>query len=120
MFKATNNHVKQFIMFLLLFLGITNSIYAKKKLITLTQDKLVEILVDLELAKATIYDVKNSDQPETMALFKEQAKIIYKAHNVDEQVLYDTYLRYITDPVKSQILYDQVLNRLEKLLEDNN
>ncbi|ACE06493.1 hypothetical protein Aasi_1157 [Candidatus Amoebophilus asiaticus 5a2] len=84
----------------------------------LTQDQLIEILADLELAKAMLYTSEDNKQTEIDNLFQEQAQLIYETHATDAVTLQESYIEYLNNPIRLQWLYDQLIVRLEKLLRE--
>ena len=93
---------------------------ANSKSETLTQEQLVEVLVDLELAKAIIDNQESGKQPEAKdALFQEQVQLICDAHAIDTGIFQKTYINYLTEPNRLEVLYDQLINKLEKFLQES-
>jgi len=100
--------------------GAINNTLASNKSQPLTQEQLVEVLVDLELVRAIIDNRENGNQTEkTDSLFQEQVHLICDAHAIDTAIFQKTYINYLTDPRRLAVLYDQLINKLEKLLQDS-
>jgi hypothetical protein len=85
----------------------------------LTQEQLVEVLADLELAKAMVYTSESSSLAEVDLLFQEQAELIYKAHATDITTFHKSYMHYLDAPIQLQAIYDQLIIKLEQLLKEN-
>lgn len=85
----------------------------------LTQEQLVEVLADLELAKAMVYTSESSSLAEVDLLFQEQAQLIYEAHVTDSTTFQKSYMHYLNAPIQLQAIYDQLIIRLEQLLKEN-
>jgi hypothetical protein len=110
---------KVFIYFLIVFCPL----YAHgtdAKLSLLTQDQLVDILVDLELTKAIVYQ---QDKQEIAALdqriFHQQAIGIYKSHGTDPVTFAHSYAYHLADTDQVYIIYEKLIKRLETLLQEN-
>ena len=100
--------------------GLINQNLAHIQSSILTQDQLIEVLADLELAKAMLYTAEASNQAEIDILFQEQAQLIYEAHATDAKSLQESYMDFLKNPIGLQSLYDQLIVRLEKLLKEEN
>src|SRR5437879_2371490 len=105
------------ILALIVAYGVISQTLANTQSATLTQDQLVEVLVDLELAKAMLYDTEDSNPNLTTPLFQEQAELIFNAHVIDKAMFQKSYFYYLADPKRLQAVYDQLIDRLEKLLQ---
>jgi hypothetical protein len=74
----------------------------------------------MEFAKAIIENQEGDKQSErTDALFQEQVQLICDAHDIDTAIFQRNYINYLTEPKQLEILYDQLISKLEKLLEES-
>lgn len=92
-----------------LFFAVVASSHAK----ILPEDHMVDILVDLELARALAYDCENTDKNKADALFLENAKLIYEVHHTDATNFQNSYGYYFTNTQLMLRLYEKVVSRLE-------
>jgi hypothetical protein len=81
----------------------------------LAQGQMVDILVDLELAKAWANSV-TTDQEALKVLFSAKAKHIYQNYDIDDISFKHSYLHYLSYPERMLVLYEQVIAKLETLL----
>jgi hypothetical protein len=81
----------------------------------LAQGQMVDILVDLELAKAGASS-ETTDKEVLKVLFLAKAKHIYQNHDVEEISFKYSYLHYLAHPEGMLALYEQVITKLELLL----
>jgi hypothetical protein len=81
----------------------------------LDQEQMVEILVDLELAKAWVHTIENTDEQALGALFKTKSHQIYQDHDTDEVTFKHSYLHYLSRTEVMISIYDRVISQLEGL-----
>lgn len=106
------------ILALIMACGIINNTLASTNSGTLTQDQLVEILVDLELARAIMYyDDNNNLRKQADILFQEQVQLICEDHFIDTATFQKSYIDYLNHPTRLEALYNQVIGKLEELLK---
>lgn len=133
--------MKRLLAFSILFC-ILYSVRARFPLGTLSKDQMIDILVDLELAKIMAYDYNNSppteptkyvdlstdntveprlqkklnDDESIYQLFQDNACLIYQAHGTKPATFQKSYLYYSSHPELMQEIYELVTARLEELL----
>lgn len=84
----------------------------------LTQDQLIAILVDLELTRVMIHQDIPDDPQLAQTVFQEQVELIFNAHAMDQALFQQSYFHYLTDPKQFKSLQEQIITRLEKLLQE--
>lgn len=104
----------------LLALGILfcmfHSVQARPFSETLSKDRMVGILADLELVRAMVYDYDNADKEEADQLFRENVQRVYQTHATEPVTFQKSYLYYLNHPRLMQEIYALVIARLEELL----
>jgi len=80
----------------------------------LAQDKMVSILVDLELAKA-MARYYTDDENTACWLFKKNALLIYQAYGIDLDIFQKSYQYYLASLETMKAIYEVVIERLEEL-----
>lgn len=93
------------------------------KTVLLTQDQLLEILVDLELTKVMVYDQTEQEyQTEQematskQAIFHQQVMGIYEYHGIDAATFVRSYAHHLANVDQVSILYDQLIKKLEEMV----
>lgn len=107
--------MQRLIAFCLLFLSLSS---VQQKLFSelLTQDQMVSILVDLEVAKA-IVGYYTDDKATASQLLKENARLIYESYDITPDTFQKSYQYYLTHLEMLKQIYDEVIVRLEELEE---
>ena len=82
----------------------------------LARDQMVSILVDLELARAMAWHYTD-DENTACWLFRENALLVYQAHDTDLDIFQRSYQYYLTRLSTMQSLYELVIKRIEALAE---
>ncbi len=80
----------------------------------LAQDKMVSILVDLELAKA-MARYYTGDEDTARWLFKKNALLIYQTYDIDLDTFQKSYQYYLARFETMKSIYEVVIKRLEEL-----
>ena len=80
----------------------------------LTQDQMVSILVDLELAKAMVWYYADNEATASQ-LLKKNAFLIYQAYDIDSDTFQKSYQYYLTQLEVMKEIYGAVIKRLEEL-----
>jgi Domain of unknown function (DUF4296) len=82
----------------------------------LTQEEMVPILVDLEVAKAMAWHYA-ADAPTARELFKKNAFLIYQAYDKDLDTFQKSYQYYLAHVEMMNEIYELVIKRLEDVEE---
>ncbi len=82
----------------------------------LSQEQMISILVDLEVAKAMARHY-TADEDTTRALFQKNALLIYQAYDIDLDTFQKSYQYYLTHLEIIEKIYEAVVKRLEALEE---
>ena len=93
---------------------VLSSAQSKPSLELLTQDQMVSILVDLELAKAMVAYYTDNEATASQ-LLKENALLIYQAHDVSPDTFQASYRYYLSHLESMKEIYETVIERLEEL-----
>jgi len=104
---------------LIIFSGllyVLSSSQGKPPTALLSQDQMVAILVDLELAQA-VTDHYADDEDTARWLFQKNALLIYQAHETDLDTFQKSYQYYLTHLETMEKLYALVIKQLEALSE---
>ena len=80
----------------------------------LSQDQIVAILVDLELAKAMVAHYTD-DEDTARQLLQKNVLLICQSHGIDVDVLQNSYQYYLAHLATMQEIYILVTKQLEKL-----
>ncbi len=91
-----------------------SSAHGKHATQLLDQDRMVSILVDLEIARAMAQYYAN-DEDTARRLAKENARLVYRTHNVSTDTLKESYQYYLSHLDTIQYIYEEVIKRLEEL-----
>ena len=81
----------------------------------LTQEQMVTILSDLELAKAVV-GYYTDDEATASRLLQKNALLIYQAYDVAPEAFQKSYQYYFTQLEVMKEIYADVIKRLEELL----
>lgn len=81
----------------------------------IAHDKMVEMLVDLELAKALAYNYNHTDD-EAKQIFVQNVNIIYTTHGLSSEEFKENYIYYISNPQEFLHVYNDVVSKLESML----
>lgn len=81
----------------------------------ITQDKMVEILVDLELTKSLAYNYNHTDD-EANQVFEQNVNLIYTTHNLSPEAFKESYIYYMKQPQIFLTIYNEVVYKLENML----
>lgn len=108
--------MKQLLTLSLLFF-LLNGVYASSSGKLLSQEQMVSILVDLELAKAILCETDHAGHEEASQMFEAMIHIIYQMHAIKAEMLQKSYLYYLNHPKLMQRIYALVIVRLEELLD---
>lgn len=84
----------------------------------LTQEQLIEVLVDLELTQVMVQQDTSHDPQLAQTVFQEQAELIFKSHAIDQNLFQQSYFQYLTDPKQFKVLQEKLITQLEKLLQE--
>lgn len=91
-----------------------SSAHGKRPTQLLDQDRIVSILVDLEIARAMAQYYAN-DEDAARRLAKANASLVYRTHNVSPDTLKESYQYYLSHLDTIQYIYEEVIKRLEEL-----
>jgi hypothetical protein len=91
-----------------------SSAHGKRPTQLLDQDRMVSILVDLEIARAMAQYYAN-DEDTARRLAKANASLVYRTHNVSPDTLKESYQYYLSHLDTIQYIYEEVIKRLEEL-----
>ena len=80
----------------------------------LAQDRMVSILVDLEIARVMSRYYAN-DEDTACRLIKENTLLVCRTHNIDLDTLQESYQYYLSHLEIMQKIYEAVIKRLEEL-----
>ena len=97
-------------------LCMLSSSQSKPPAALISQDQMVAILVDLELAQAMV-DHYTSDEDTARWLFERNALLIYQAHETDLDTFQESYRYYLTHLETMEEVYAQVIEQIEALSE---
>lgn len=109
--------MQRLIAFGLLFLTL-NSARLKPTPELLTPTQMVDVLTDLELAKAMV-DYYTDDEATASQLLQENARLVYESYNVTPDIFQESYQYYLERLEVMKEIYEEVIERLEELEEDN-
>lgn len=84
----------------------------------LTPNQLMEVLVDLELTQALVYEDIPHDLELAQTTFQAQIELIFKAHAIDQALFQESYFHYLADPKQFKSIQEQLITQLEKLLKE--
>jgi hypothetical protein len=90
------------------------SVHGKPPAELLDQDRMVSILVDLEIARAIAQYYAN-DEDTARRLAKENASLVCKTHNISLDTLKESYQYYLSHLDIMKNIYEAVIKRLEGL-----
>ena len=93
---------------------VLHSTHASPTTPPLSRDQMVNILVDLELAKALV-ERYSADEATTQQWLGENVLRIYQTHNTTPEDFQDSYQYYLAHPEVMVELYEAVVNKLEHL-----
>lgn len=79
----------------------------------LTPQEMVDVLTDLELAKA-IVDYYIDDEATASQLLKENAHLVYESYDITPETFQRSYQYYLTQLGAMRRIYDGVIERLEE------
>lgn len=79
----------------------------------LTQEQMVSILVDIEVARAMAWHY-TADEDAACALFQKNALLIYQAYDIDLDTFQKSYQYYLTHLDIMKEIYALVIKRLEE------
>jgi hypothetical protein len=102
---------------LLIICSSFHQVVASNQTPFLTQDQLLEVLVDLELTQVMIQQDIPHDPPLAQTVFQEQVELIFNAHAIDRALFQQSYFHYLTNPKQFKSLQEQLVTQLEKLLQ---
>jgi hypothetical protein len=91
--------------------------YAKTQ--HLTQGKLVEVLVDLELTQVIVHQAYSNNPELVQAVLQEQVKLVFSAHHIDQTLFQQSYLYYLSIPQQFRTIQEQLIDRLKQLLKES-
>ena len=101
---------------IILFWGCLNNKNSTNELL-LQESKFIEVLVDVHLAEASVFERKLIDSLSS-ELLKKHYDLIFSIHGITSEELEFTYDYYQKDPVVFNSLYDKVLEQL-RIEEEN-
>jgi hypothetical protein len=78
-------------------------------------DKMVEIIIDLELAKSLAYNY-NHTEDEAKHIFTQNVNLIYSTYGLSAEEFKENYIYYIDKPQDFLTLYNDVVYKLESML----
>lgn len=81
----------------------------------IAHDKMVAILVDLELAKSSAYNYNHNDD-EAKQIFMHNLNLIYSTHGLSSEEFKENYVHYINNPQEFLQVYNDVVYKLESML----
>ncbi len=113
--------MKRLYLFATLYCLVAN-LSAKEPSQILPKDRMVGILVDLELARAWVYQAEGADKEDKKALdtlFLTKSLSIYQQHDTDEATFIESYGYYLNHPPLMLAIYEQVVTQLEALLSQS-
>lgn len=105
--------MQRLIGFVLLFFTLS-SLQHKFAPELLSQNQMVAILVDLELAKAMV-GYYTDDEATASQLLDENVHLIYRVYDVTPDTFQKSYQYYLTHLEIMREIYDEVIERLEEL-----
>ena len=91
-----------------------SSVQRKPSAKLLTQDQMVSILVDLELAKA-IVGYYTDNEATASQLLQKNALLIYQAYDTSPDTFQKSYQHYLTQLEVMKEIYEAVIKQLEEL-----
>ncbi len=83
----------------------------------LDADQLVNIIVDLELAKTLIYHDVEDDEQLAQQLLKEQQALIFETYGIDQASFQRSYEQFLHTPKKFKQLQEAVITQLEQRIQ---
>jgi len=98
-----------------IFLCVLSSAHGEPPAEFLSRDRMVAILVDLELAKAMVGHYTD-DADTARVLFQKNALLIYQAHEIAPDDFQKSYQYYLAHLEAMQEIYMLVIGQLEALL----
>jgi hypothetical protein len=81
----------------------------------LSQQQMVDILLELELARAWVYGLENTHQQALVDLLETKVHHIYLEHHTDASTFQHSYLHYLSHTELLIAIYAQVIDRLNDL-----
>lgn len=108
---------KAFIIHTFLFFGILtlNSCIQNIDRKGMTEEKVIEILVDLHKAEVFVDDLHFRDLDSSIVLFKQFEKDVYLRHNVDSTSFNTVLKNYVRYPDDYNRIYTEVYARLKAI-----
>ena len=97
-----------------ILLGAFSSAHRKPPAELLSQEQMISILVDLEVAKAMVAHY-TTDQGITRQLLTKNTLVIFQVYDVDLDTFQKSYRYYLTHLEIMQEIYGMVIKRLEEL-----
>ncbi len=102
---------------LILLISCTQS-ETKEKSEILSEKKMVDVLVDLQISETYFLDKKNINKDETKDLQPRYYKYIFEKHEVNKEQFDKSIKFYQEDLNKLKMIFDSVASRLE-LMKSN-
>lgn len=84
----------------------------------LSHNEMVNILVDLELAKSTAYEYTHTPE-ESKEIYKKNVIKIYEEYKISNDIFKESYNFYINNPKLLLAVYNDVIDQLTNLLEQD-
>ena len=83
----------------------------KRNSAALSQEQMVDFLIDLHLSEATVQDLRLKPDS-AIALFKVQEKLLYKQHGITDSMFINSFQYYLEQPVLMEEIYAAIIDSL--------
>ena len=98
--------------FLFVFLQIISCKKAEKAELLIPDDKMIDVLVDLHIAEAAILSANKAQKDSIGGIYFKQ---IFEMYQIQDSLFYKNLDLISKDPVKTEAIYEKVIEKIEKL-----
>ena len=98
--------------FLFVFLQLMSCEKTKTQELLVSDEKMISILVDLHIAEAAILSANKAQKDSIGGVYFQQ---IFNMHQIQDSLFYLNLEIISNDPKKTELIYEKVIEKLEKL-----